>query len=147
MHKIGTIPPADETGRKPGIMIALDWKHPHALDVCRAKLGMATSSPLFNMNVSLRIDEKEWSRFEASDTFVAAVEGAFACGDPGLLIQRADERGKCTSPCGELWLVPNEVCNLGNVNLMGSLAISRIQVRWDEEAFASDVRMALVFLE
>jgi hypothetical protein len=69
MKQLGSIPPADPTGRRPGILNSLSWKHPKAVEFCRAKLGMPLNSPLANMNNSLIIREADWAEFSASHVF------------------------------------------------------------------------------
>lgn len=92
MKELGNIPPADPTGRKPGIMATLSWRHERARDFCIAKLGDGANGPLFNMNTSLLVREDEWDEFEAHPLFRDCVESAFACGDPGILIVRGQEQ-------------------------------------------------------
>jgi ribonucleotide reductase alpha subunit len=144
MKELGKIPPADPTGRKPGIMATLSWRHERAQEFCVAKTGNNVNGPLFNMNTSLLVREDEWDEFEAHPLFRVCVESAFACGDPGILIVRRGETAKSTSPCGELWLSTNEVCNLGNLNLAKYLGRTNV---FDSTLFEEDVERALAFLD
>lgn len=57
---------------------------------------------LSNMNISVLVKEDEWAQFRESPLFTHACRAAFACGDPGILVQRKNESNKSTSPCGEL---------------------------------------------
>lgn len=148
MRRLGAIPPADPTGRRPGILCSLSWKHPKAVDFCRAKLGAGAMGPLFNMNNSLLIREDEWSEFVGSKMFSVAVECAHACGDPGILIVRPGEEATSTSPCGELWLTEKEVCNLGNMNLGKYLVKNKDgKLVLLEEMFRKEAGEALLFLD
>lgn len=145
MRALGALPPRDATGRRPGLMATLLWSHPRAAQVCAAKasLGGDPRDALNNLNISLRVPEGEWPEFRRSAAWRALVAGAHACGDPGLLVQRADERARQTSPCGEIWLAEREVCNLGNLNL-ARYATARREL--DADRLERDARLAFGFL-
>ena len=62
----------------------------------------------------------------AREIFDLIIDGAWATGEPGLLfIDRANEYNpvphlgnyEASNPCGEQILLPNDVCNLGSINL------------------------------
>ena len=143
MKRLGELPEADATGRKPGIMITLDWKHARIIDFIRCKHTIEQEHPLQNMNISLLVRRDEYQAFAGSDVFVEATRLAHACGDPGILLKRCDETANATSPCGELWLHPNEVCNLGNINVSHFL----IGKKWLAKEFEACVLNCLVFLD
>jgi hypothetical protein len=46
MKRLGELPEADATGRKPGIMITLDWKHARIIDFIRCKQTIEQEHPL-----------------------------------------------------------------------------------------------------
>lgn len=118
MKILGKIPKPDATGRKPGIMQTLKWDHPEVLDFIHCKHGVSPCDPLFNMNISLLVPRDEYQKFRHSHIFPYVVESAMVTGDPGILfpITRA-QHTLATSPCGELWMNPFEVCTLGNINV------------------------------
>lgn len=118
MRELGRIPVADGTGRKPGIMQTLKWSHPEAQEFVSCKQGVTACSPLFNMNISVIVPRDEYFKFRKSSLFESVVLNAMQTGDPGILMPASGENSDiATSPCGELWMNPFEVCTLGNLNL------------------------------
>ena len=109
MKAIANLPKADHTKRTPGLMGTLHYTHPDA----KAFVDAKRNTTMFDtFNISLRVDKD----FFTSPLFMRTAQAIHECGDPGLLFC---ERGreKATAPCGELWLEPYEVCNLGNIVL------------------------------
>lgn len=118
MRMLGRIPKADATGRKPGIMQTLAWDHPEVLEFIHCKQGVTPCDPLFNMNISLLVPRDDYARFRRSPVFEHVVNSAMTTGDPGILFPITPEQhALATSPCGELWMTPFEVCTLGNLNV------------------------------
>ena len=160
MRAIGALPEPDATGRKPGIMATLSWNHPRIGDfvACKRTQPLAPEAPLNNMNISVLVPRDQYANFRTSPLFDQVVEAAHACGDPGILVQAPGETNKATSPCGELWLEPNEVCNLGNINVAHFWAPRAPRAprapmapnttdAWLSAEFAAVVKDALVFLD
>jgi len=131
-------------------MAVLDCRHPDIEVFVRAKLD---PGQLTNFNTSVRVDDIFMQSAEIPGSpmhklFELIVECAHKTGDPGLLF--GDEANhhnplpalgplKSTNPCGETWLLPNEACVLGSLNLAG-LRVSR------EEYGVSSVRPTNVVL-
>lgn len=116
LEQLCSVPQADATGRKPGIMATLHWAHPDAPALISTKEAEPDGA-LCNANISLIVPADEWQLFRSSPVFDFATRAAWACGDPGLLLSPAGVTVAATSPCGELWLNPWEVCTLGNLHL------------------------------
>ena len=109
METIASLPEPDHSRRTPGLMGTLHYEHPAAETFIHAKRNTA----LFDtFNISLRVDRN----FFEGPLLMQTAKAIHECGDPGLLFcDRGNE--KATAPCGELWLDPYEVCNLGNIVL------------------------------
>lgn len=131
-------------GRRRGAnMAVLRCDHPDIMDFIHCK---QTEGALTNFNISVAVtdefmaavandgDYELWHPFESTQrtpikarkVFDAIVKAAHSTGDPGLLyVDTANKynptphlgRLCSTNPCGETWLLPNEACVLGSVNL------------------------------
>jgi len=97
-------------------------------------------------------------RLRARDVFNRIVENAWATGDPGMIfIDRVNrtpanpvpELGpiEATNPCGEQPLQPNDVCNLGSINLGRFVVNDNGKPRIDYENLERVVRIAVRFLD
>lgn len=94
----------------------------------------------------------------ARDIFDAAVESAWATGDPGMLFEDTINRynptphiGKleATNPCGEQALLPNEACTLGHLNLSKYYKHggTSLDDSFDWDLFEHDIRLGVRFLD
>jgi ribonucleoside-diphosphate reductase alpha chain len=98
-------------------------------------------------------------RLKAKDVMNAIIKMAWKTGDPGLwFIDKTNRwtanpipellRIESTNPCGEQPLFPNDVCNLGSINLHRFL-IKKVgggfDINW--EKLAETVRLAVRFLD
>lgn len=104
---------ADPTGRVPGIMVCMPSQHPNILDFIRAKSPRNKSrhAGLHHMNISVL-----YSNRSVVTHFRDIAEAAWFTGDPGMLVtSEAFSTGIATAPCGELFMMPNEVCTLGTI--------------------------------
>jgi len=99
--------------------------------------------PVFGTSVKL---------VNARELFEKIAEGAWADGEPGVLFIDAANRAnptphlgdyEATNPCGELWLLPYESCNLGSINLANFIPDG--EVEWDR--LVDIVRLAVRFLD
>ena len=148
-------PLPDNSGRIPGLMGTLRWRHPAAnkFVTCKTEPGHR----LRNFNLSLLVDDVSFFR---DPLFVLASECAWKCGDPGILfpntINSGQARGrgmpelKATAPCGELFLHEREVCTLGNLNLASYVQEDRSGGRgrhFDLDGIKRDVHLAVRFLD
>ena len=117
--------------------------HPDVIDFIEAKDDL---KELTNFNISVMLDDKFMEAVEsnsdydlidpntkekvrtinAKDLFDKIAHHAWKTGEPGLLfIDTANKSNtlphvgdfKATNPCAEIWLLNNEVCNLGSINL------------------------------
>lgn len=141
-------PKSDLSGRTPGLMGTLHWRHPAAKRFveCKTKPGHG----LQNFNLSLLVDNIS---FFQDSIFQLAARCAWLCGDPGILfvnrINDGEARGKdmpemkATAPCGELFLHEREVCTLGSLNLTAYVR----DERFDLDGVARDVHLAVRFLD
>ncbi|XP_062509903.1 vitamin B12-dependent ribonucleoside-diphosphate reductase-like [Corticium candelabrum] len=148
LRKAASEPQADGSGRTPGLMGTLHWKHPAARKFvsCKTQPGHG----LRNFNLSLLVDNSSFFR-EPLSKFSALC--AWECGDPGILftnrINSERARGRnmeemtATAPCGELFLHEREVCTLGNLNLTAYVCDSK----FDLGGVARDVDLAVRFLD
>ncbi|NIA12408.1 MAG: adenosylcobalamin-dependent ribonucleoside-diphosphate reductase, partial [Nitrospiraceae bacterium] len=97
-------------------------------------------------------DKSIWGRLKAQDVFDAIAQAAWETGDPGMLyideINRKNPTpllGKieATNPCGEVPLLPNEMCTLGSINL--SKVINKGSINWGK--LKELVHMGVRFLD
>ena len=143
LEQLCNVPVADATGRKPGVMATLHWAHPDAAALVDAKAANPDGA-LSNANISLIVPANEWETFRGSPIFDLSVRAAWACGDPGLLLSPNHQTAAATSPCGELWLTPWEVCTLGNLHLP---ALTNTMGELDMAQVRSATRSATKFLD
>ncbi len=94
------------------------------------------------------------ARLRARDVFERMVDGAWACGDPGVIfIDRINAANptshvapiEATNPCGEQPLAANEACTLGSINL-GRMIDARGR-DFDLERLRRTVHEAVHFLD
>jgi len=111
--------------------------HPDIMDFIRCKRD---TTKITNFNISVAVTNgfmeavlakcdytlTNGEEVYAPDVFDALIEQAHATGEPGLFfIDQANRHNpvpkmgkyEATNPCGEQPLLPNDVCNLGSINL------------------------------
>lgn len=107
-----------------------------------------------------RVDGKTLRVIRAREIFDLIVKQAWRSGDPGLLFIDTANRANptphigefaATNPCGEQFLLPNEACTLGHLNL-SKYFIDRGQptswgFKFNWEQYGKDVMMAMRFLD
>src|ERR687883_1293306 len=95
---------------------------------------------------------REVARLDANAVWNRMIEGAWRTGEPGcLFIDEANRYNpvphlgayEATNPCGEQWLLPYDVCNLGSINV--GYYVRDGAVDWD--AFRRDVHLSTHFLD
>jgi ribonucleoside-diphosphate reductase alpha chain len=136
-------------GKRRGANIGiLRVDHPDIIEFVTAKLD---ERMLQNFNLSVAVTDAFMERVRRGDTydvihprtgqpvrqrsarevFNAITDAAWRTGDPGLIYLDAINRAnptpglgpiEATNPCGEIPLLPHEVCNLGSINLAHMLA-------------------------
>ena len=106
---------------------------------------------LANADFTLRHDKTGPTKtIPAKDLWNAIIEGAWKCGDPGIIF--IDTMNKynptphlghfeATNPCGEQVLLPNESCNLGSINLVEFVKNGRVDWQSLEETIRLAVRL------
>ncbi len=143
--------------------------HPDILEFIRCKQVLAEVT---NFNISVAVTDafmqavqegseyelvnpltgRPAGRLEARAVFEEIVQGAWRCGDPGVVfIDRINRHNptrhvaeiEATNPCGEQPLMPNESCNLGSINLGHMLREGGVD--WDR--LAAVTRTAVHFLD
>jgi ribonucleoside-diphosphate reductase alpha chain len=97
-------------------------------------------------------DGAVWTEIDPKALLRACAEGAWTCGDPGVLffdeINRKNtvpQAGviEATNPCGEQPLLPFESCNLGSINLSACVKHNDI----DLDLLTYTIRTAVDFLD
>ncbi|MEK0326900.1 MAG: ribonucleoside-diphosphate reductase, adenosylcobalamin-dependent, partial [Nitrosopumilus sp.] len=158
-------------GRRRGAnMAVLRIDHPDVLEFISCK--DSENTVLVNFNISVGITEEfldavrngtDWDfinprtkevtgSMPAQELWDAIAQNAWRMADPGVLF--LDEANKynptpdigrleATNPCGESWLLPNEACTLGSINLAKFAEMSGIM--WDNLKLT--VRQAVRFLD
>lgn len=156
--------------RRGANMGILNIDHPDIENFIRAKEG---NKFLKNFNISVLIkpefwdclkhskpykllnprDNTVWREVDAEELLEMIAYQARNYAEPGVLFMDninkynplLDELGPITTtnPCGEVLLYPNEVCNLGSINL--SAFINNREVDWD--GLANAVKVATRFLD
>lgn len=141
--------------RRGANMGILNVSHPDVIEFITSK---QKEKSLSNFNISVAVDDKFMEaveknkehelvsprtgrivkRVNAKVLFEMICEAAWKTGDPGLLfIDEANRhnqtpgvgRLEATNPCGEVWLLPYESCNLGSINLTKIVKEGRIDYK------------------
>jgi ribonucleoside-diphosphate reductase alpha chain len=98
------------------------------------------------------LDGRVMSNKDARKLFSEIVHHTWSNGEPGILFIDAANRAnptphlggyEATNPCGELWLLPYESCNLGSINLERFVVGDQV----DYKRLRSVVRVAVRFLD
>jgi ribonucleoside-diphosphate reductase alpha chain len=152
--------------RRGANMGILHVSHP---DIIEFIISKQKEKNLSNFNISVSVDDKFMEavqknkehelisprtgrvvkKMSARVLFEMICEAAWRTGDPGLLF--ADEANRhnqvpgvgkleATNPCGEVWLLPYESCNLGSINLTKVVREGRIDYKKLKEIVWSSVR-------
>jgi ribonucleoside-diphosphate reductase alpha chain len=96
----------------------------------------------------------DYAWLPARMVFDAIIANAWATGEPGLLFIDAANRAnpvphlgdyEATNPCGEQWLLPYDVCNLGSVNV--GYFVDPVEKWFDWVAFGETIKLATRFLD
>lgn len=158
-------------GRRRGAnMAVLRVDHPDIKEFITCK--DAENTKIINFNISVGVtdefmraveDNESWDLInprdgevtetvQARELFNMIAEHAWLTGDPGILF--LDEANKfnptpaigvleATNPCGESWLLPNEACTLGSMNM--SKFVSNGKIMWN--ALKNQIMLAIRFLD
>lgn len=129
---------ADCTGRVPGLMVTMNDTNSYIMDFIHAKstTNKMQYPGLHHMNISVMKTqvlqhEDHPSTYTSSsisntdrvdplvrrDLLEVIARQALQTGDPGLLWSNKSPKNLSTAPCGELLMMPNEVCTLGTIYL------------------------------
>jgi len=157
-------------GRRVALMMALNLNHGDILEFLDTKLDL---KQLNNANVSVIFDEnpedffalvkeggflelkhmgKVIGRASASELWHKIVSNALKSGEPGLLNgYYANKMNNiwyfkpviCTNPCGEIWLIEYDCCDLGALVLPRFIINGKI----DRDLIKSTIRTAVRFLD
>lgn len=147
----------------------LAYNHPDILEFISCK---SDGKSLSNFNISVGVTEEfmrmaiagqdyplidykgnETGKLNATDVLTTIADQAWATGDPGIIfldrINRDNPTPKvgaitATNPCGEVPLLPMELCNLGSINL--SKFVKKDDTI-DYEALGTTVSVAVRFLD
>jgi len=159
--------------RRGAQMATFHVSHPDVLQFISAKEDL---TQLTNFNISVMLDDKFMEAVEADGTYdlidphtkekvkeVKAKEifdkialNAWKTGEPGVLfIDTANRKNtlshlgdfKATNPCAEIWLLDNEVCNLGSINLDRMVKNTEHGVEVDWIKIKETTRKAVHFLD
>lgn len=154
--------------RRGAQMNSLSCTHPDIIDFIRCKRDL---SQITNANISVEITDAfmeavekdaDWTLSHPKSTIVKTVkakelwneilESAWQTGDPGcLFIDEANRYNSTphigtfatTNPCGEIFLLPNEACNLGSINLVNFVDGKEFQ--WSR--FRDTIHSSIRFLD
>jgi ribonucleoside-diphosphate reductase alpha chain len=156
-------------GRRVALMMALKLNHGDIMEFLDAKLD---KSQLNNANVSVVFDEspedffdlvKKDAEFElkhngkvigkvkAKQLWTKIITNALKSGEPGILngylANKMSNIGYykplvCTNPCGEIWLIEYDCCDLGHLVLPRFVDMTTREIDWEglKEAAAIGIR-------
>lgn len=144
--------------RRGAQMNSLSCTHPDILEFIRCKRDL---SQITNANISVEItdafmeaveNDSDWVLSHPKSSIVKTVkakelwneilESAWQTGDPGcLFIDEANRYNSTphvgtfatTNPCGEIFLLPNEACNLGSINLINFVTKLKDPMTYEEK--------------
>ena len=156
--------------RRGAQMNSLSCTHPDILAFIKCKRDL---SQITNANISVEItdafmeavkNDADWTlshpksantlTLKAREIWHELIESAWQTGDPGcLFIDEANRynstphigKFSVTNPCGEIFLLPNEACNLGSINLVNFM--NREENTFDWERFKKTIHTAIRFLD
>ncbi len=108
-----------------------------------------------------RVNKQVAKTVQAVTLFDFICQNAWETGDPGMLFIDAANRAnptphigrlEATNPCGEQWLLPNEACTLGHLNLSKYYIANpptngTWKTHFDWEQFNQDIRNGVRFLD
>jgi ribonucleoside-diphosphate reductase alpha chain len=128
-----------------------------ATDVFMSAVEQGTSYDLCDPNSAAVVGS-----LDARTVFEQIVQHAWSTGEPGILfIDEANRHNpvphlgayEATNPCGEQWLLPFDVCNLGSLNLAAYVlpATSSVATAWqsriDWDRMRTDIHLSTRFLD
>lgn len=114
-----------------------------------------------NWDFISRVDGRVTDMVRADKLFDEICQNAWLTGDPGMLFIDAANRAnptphigrlEATNPCGEQWLLPNEACTLGHLDLSKYYISSPLtngtwESHFDWEQFKKDIHVGVRFLD
>jgi len=156
LHGMNEVAKIIEAGgqRRAAMIAVLNCDHPEIFTFLDAKLKEGQLD-YFNISVGitdefikavkknkdwdLKFNNKVYKTIKAVTLWKKLIKNAYDCGDPGILnltnIQKFSNTSyyevvECTNPCGEIVMAPNNLCDLGSINLSNMYHPPSNSVSW-----------------